>query len=75
MVSKYCLDQKGLLLPNTGTTYSANCGFYDIALFKANVLDGHVQFWGDSVTRGVTLSLKLVFSKEVTNLNMIITFR
>ena len=54
MVSKYCLDQKGLLLPNTGTTHSAKCGFYDIALFKANVLDGHVQFWGDSVTHGVT---------------------
>ena len=44
MVSKSCLDQKGLLLPNIGTTHSAKCGFYDIALSKANVPDGQVQF-------------------------------
>ena len=34
MVSKYCLDQKGLLLPQTGGKHSPKDDFYDSVLLK-----------------------------------------
>ena len=34
MVSKYCLDQKGLLLPHAGRKHSTKHDFYDSVLLK-----------------------------------------